>query len=216
MEIRQRIGRVIADKRRAPSQDLLTALIRAEDGGDVLGDKELISQVGLLYVAGHETTVNLLANGTIALLRNPEQFALLVARPELDANAVEELARYDSPVQSSRRITLSPPEVGGRVIPAGTFVIANLASANRDESFWGGDADQLRLERPNARAHVSFGGGPHHCLGARWPGWRGGSPSAGWCADSRPCGWPRSSTGMGGSTCAARSASGSPPTDSGR
>jgi len=165
-EISARIAQVIEDKRRSPGEDLLTALIQAEDDGDALTDAELVSQVTLLYVAGHETTVNLIANGSIALLRNPGQFALLAARPDLDANAVEELLRYDSPVQQSRRITLEPYQVGGRVIPAGAFVIANLASANRDEAFWGPDADQLRVDRRNARAQVSFGGGPHHCLGA--------------------------------------------------
>jgi cytochrome P450 len=165
-EISERVAQVVADKRRAPGDDLLTALIQAEDDGDVLSDEELLAQVVLLYVAGHETTVNLIANGSIALMRNPEQFALLAGRPDLDANAVEELLRYDSPVQQSRRITLAPYEVGGRVIPPGTFVIANLASANRDEEFWGPDADQLRVDRPNARGQVSFGGGPHHCLGA--------------------------------------------------
>jgi cytochrome P450 len=165
-EISARIAQVIADKRRAPGDDLLTALIQAEDNGDVLTDDELTAQVVLLYVAGHETTVNLIANGTVALLRHPDQFARLAADPTLDANAVEELLRYDSPVQQSRRITLAPYEVGGRVIPAGQFVIAALASANRDEEFWGADADQLRLDRPNARAQVSFGGGAHHCLGA--------------------------------------------------
>ncbi|HTF50725.1 MAG TPA: cytochrome P450 [Pseudonocardia sp.] len=165
-EISERIAQVIADKRRAPGDDLLTALIQAEDDGDVLSDEELLAQVVLLYVAGHETTVNLIANGSIALMRNPVQLALLASRPDLDANAVEELLRYDSPVQQSRRITLAPYEVGGRVIPTGTFVIANLASANRDEEFWGPDADQLRVDRPNARGQVSFGGGPHHCLGA--------------------------------------------------
>jgi cytochrome P450 len=165
-EMRARIAQVIEEKRGAPNEDLLTALIHAEDDGDVLSDEELVAQVVLLYVAGHETTVNLIANGALALLRHPDQFALLAARPDLDANAVEELLRYDSPVQQSRRITLAPFEVGGRVIPAGMFVIASLASANRDESFWGPDADQLRLDRTNARAQVSFGGGPHHCLGA--------------------------------------------------
>jgi cytochrome P450 len=111
-EMRERIAQVIAPKRWTPSRDLLTALIQAEDDGDVLSDEELVSQVVLLYVAGHETTVNLVANGS--LLRHPDQFALLAARPDLDANAVEGLLRYDSPVQSSRRITLSPFEVGGR------------------------------------------------------------------------------------------------------
>jgi cytochrome P450 len=80
--------------------------------------------------------------------------------------AVEELLRYDSPVQASRRITLEPVTLRDVKIPAGAFVMASLASANRDEQFWGPDAGELRLDRPNARQHVSFGGGPHHCLGA--------------------------------------------------
>lgn len=165
-EMSTRIAGVIADKRRAPGDDLLTALIQAEDEGDVLTDEELVSQVVLLYVAGHETTVNLIANGTLALLGHPDQLALLAARPDLDANAVEELLRYDSPVQQTRRITLSPYPLGGREIPTGSFVLAVLASANRDEEFWGPDAGELKLDRANARAQVSFGGGAHHCLGA--------------------------------------------------
>jgi cytochrome P450 len=166
LELSRRIAEVIETKRRSPGDDLLTALIQAEDNGDVLSDAELVAQVVLLYVAGHETTVNLISNGAIALLRHPEQFGLLAGHPELDENAVEELLRYDSPVQQSRRITLSPYEVGGRVIPTGSFVLAGLASANRDEDVFGPDAAALRLDRPNARAQLSFGGGPHHCLGA--------------------------------------------------
>ncbi|MQA14861.1 MAG: cytochrome P450 [Pseudonocardiaceae bacterium] len=165
-ELTARTAEVVAAKRRDPGDDLLTALIAAEDNGDVLGDEELVAQVVLLYVAGHETTVNLIANGVLALLRNPEQLELLRSRPDLAANAVEELLRYDSPVQMSRRITLAPYTVADREIPAGAFVLASLASANRDEGYWGSDAAALALDRPNARAHVSFGGGPHHCLGA--------------------------------------------------
>ncbi|WP_059006868.1 cytochrome P450 [Streptomyces specialis] len=157
---------LIAWKRRNPADDLLTALITAEEDGDRLSDDELIAQVILLYVAGHETTVNLIANGTVALLRNPDQLALLRARPELAGNAVEEFLRYDSPVQQTRRITLAPHTVDGRRIPPRSFVIACLASANRDETFWGPDAGLLRVDRPNARHHVSFSAGPHHCLGA--------------------------------------------------
>ena len=157
---------VVERKRREPGHDLLTALIRAEDGGDVLDDEELVAQVLLLYIAGHETTVNLIANGTLALLRNPDQLALLRDRPDLAGNAVEELLRYDSPVQMSRRITLEPYRVAGAEIPAGAFVIASLAAANRDPGRWGPDADELRLDREDARAHVSFGAGVHHCLGA--------------------------------------------------
>jgi cytochrome P450 len=153
-------------KRDNPADDLLTALIAAEHDGDRLTEDELVAQVLLLYVAGHETTVNLIGNGAIALLRNPDQLALLRARPDLAANAVEELLRYDSPVQQSRRITLAPHTIGDREIPAGTFVIAGLASANRDERHFGPDANELRIDREEARTHVSFGAGPHHCLGA--------------------------------------------------
>ncbi len=157
---------MIAWKRANPADDLLTALIHAEDGGDALDDEELIAQTLLLYIAGHETTVNLIAGGTLALLRHPDQLALLRQDPGLVPGAVEELLRYDSPVHASRRITLEPVTVGGTTIPAGAFVMASLASANRDESFWGPDAAELDLRRENARQHVSFGAGPHHCLGA--------------------------------------------------
>ena len=157
---------MVAWKRKHAGDDLLTALINAEDKGDALDDKELVAQVLLLYIAGHETTVNLIAGGTLALLRNPEQLALLRRNPDVVPNAVEELLRYDSPVQLSRRITLEPVSVRDIEIPAGAFVIASLASANRDERFWGPDAGELRLDRENARQQVSFGAGPHHCLGA--------------------------------------------------
>ena len=156
----------IAWKRANPADDLLTALINAEDSGDVLSDDELVAQVILLYVAGHETTVNLIGNGTLALLRDREQLDRWRERPDLDDNAVEELLRFDSPVQMSRRVTLEDYEVDGHTIPAGSFVIASLASANRDEAQYGADADRLRLDRENARQHVSFGAGVHHCLGA--------------------------------------------------
>jgi cytochrome P450 len=157
---------MIAWKRANPADDLLTALVNAEDDGDVLDDDELIAQTLLLYIAGHETTVNLIAGGTLALLRHPAQLAALREDPALAGNGVEELLRYDSPVQATRRVTLEPVTLGGVTIPAGAFVLASLASANRDERFWGADAAALRLDRENARQHVSFGAGPHHCLGA--------------------------------------------------
>ena len=157
---------MIAWKRANPADDLLTALIQAEDDGDALTDDELVAQTLLLYIAGHETTVNLIAGGALALLRHPGQLELLRADPALVGNAVEEMLRYDSPVQASRRITLEPITVGGTTIPAGAFVMVSLGSANRDERFWGPDADELRLDRENARQHVSFGAGHHHCLGA--------------------------------------------------
>ncbi|HWJ83126.1 MAG TPA: cytochrome P450 [Nocardioides sp.] len=153
-------------KRAHPGDDLMTALIQAEDDGDVLDDDELVAQVVLLYVAGHETTVNLIANGVLALLGHPDQLELLRSRPDLAGNAVEELLRFDSPVQFSRRITLAPYDVDGTTIPEGSFVMAALGSANRDQHHWGPDADELHLDRADARAHLSFGAGVHHCLGA--------------------------------------------------
>ena len=153
-------------KRKNPADDLLTALIQAESDGDVLTDDELVAQVILLYLAGHETTVNLIGNGTLALLRHPAQADRLRADTSIDEQAVEELLRYDSPVQMSRRITLGPYPVRGAEIPEGSFVIASLASANRDQEVFGPDADEVRLDRPQARSQLSFGAGVHHCLGA--------------------------------------------------
>jgi cytochrome P450 len=153
-------------KRTHPADDLLTGLINAEEGGDTLTTEELIDQVMLLFIAGHETTVNLIGNGTLALLRNRGELDRLRADPSFDANAVDELLRYDSPVQFSRRIATDDIEVGGRTIEAGAFVMTALGSANHDEERWGPDADALDLARHGAAQHVSFGSGAHHCLGA--------------------------------------------------
>lgn len=166
IELTDMMNEIIAWKRNNPADDLLTALIAANHDGDQLTDDELVAQVLLLYVAGHETTVNLIGNGVLALLRNPDQLAFLRAQPDLAPNAIEEFLRYDSPVQQSRRITLAPHTIAGREIPAGMFVIAGLASANHDERHFGPDANKLRIDRENARTQVSFGAGPHHCLGA--------------------------------------------------
>lgn len=165
-ELAEITAEAIAWKRDHPGDDLLTGLIAAEDDGDKLSDEELVAQVGVLYVAGHETTVNLIGNGVLALLRNPAQLELLRSRPDVAGNAVEELLRYDGPVQQSRRITLQPYAVDGAEIPTGAFVLAGLGAANRDESHWGPDADELRLDRDGAHQHVAFGAGPHHCIGA--------------------------------------------------
>lgn len=117
---------MIAWKRRNPSGDLMTALIEAEEDGETLSDEELIAQVELLYIAGHETTVNLLSGGTLALLRHPDQLAALRANGALLPNAIEELLRYDSPLQSSRRITLEAMTIDGFELPPGALVIAIL------------------------------------------------------------------------------------------
>jgi cytochrome P450 len=153
-------------KRSNPANDLLTALISAEDEGDRLTAEELVEQVMLLYVAGHETTVNLIGNGTLALLRDRAQLELLQADPSLDANLPDELLRFDGPVQMSRRITLKPYEIEGRTIESGTILMTCLGSANRDPQRWGDTADRVDLTRADSNQHVSFGGGFHSCLGA--------------------------------------------------
>ena len=153
-------------KRTHPGDDLLSALIAAEDEGDRLSSEELVEQVMLLYVAGHETTVNLIGNGTLALLRHRDQLEALQRDPALDAVTPDELLRFDSPVQMSRRITLAPFEIDGTVIEAGSLLMTCLGSANRDAAKWGPDADRVDLRRADARDHMSFGGGFHSCLGA--------------------------------------------------
>ena len=132
----------------------------------MLDEQELIDQVILLYVAGHETTVNLIGNGTLALLRNPDQAARLRTDHSLDQNAIEELLRYDPPVQFSGRVTTREITIDDVVIPNGAFTLTGLAAANRDPGKWGPTADDLDLGRVGAAAHVSFGSGVHHCLGA--------------------------------------------------
>ncbi len=160
------IDSVIAWKRANPADDLLTALIDANEDGDHLSDEELVDQVVLLFIAGHETTVNLIGTGIYELLRNPDQLGLWRDDPSLDANAVDELLRHVSPVQFSRRIATSDISYGDRTIPKGSFVLAGLASSNHDPDMWGPTADQLDLHRANAGQHISFGSGAHYCLGA--------------------------------------------------
>ena len=153
-------------KRANPADDVLSGLIAAEQDGDRLSPEELISQVMLLYVAGHETTVNLIGNGTLALLRHRDQLERLAGDPALDAPAVDELLRYDSPVQMSRRIVTAETELAGETVQPGELVLTLLGSANRDEGHWGPTAGELDLGRQGASALLSFGGGVHHCLGA--------------------------------------------------
>lgn len=160
------VTEAIAIKRTRLADDVLSALIQAEEAGDNLSDEELRDNVVLIYLAGHETTVNLIGNGMLALLRHPDQADLLRRDPDLDANAVEELLRYDSPVQMSRRIALEPFEVAGQTVPAGDLVITGLGAANRDPGKFGPTAEQLDLTRADANHHISFGSGVHHCLGA--------------------------------------------------
>jgi pimeloyl-[acyl-carrier protein] synthase len=162
--LRGYLRRLIAERRARPTGDLLTALIAAEDQGQQLSEAELVSMCALLLVAGHETTVNLIANGTLALLRHPDARASLQADPALAGSAVEELLRYDSPVQFTSRHALVDLDIDGRRVRAGETVVAVLGAANRDPAQFP-DPDRLDLARkPNH--HVAFGGGIHFCLGA--------------------------------------------------
>jgi cytochrome P450 len=152
-----------AERRTQPRDDLLTALVQAEQDGDRLSESELGANVVQLLIAGHETTQNLITNGLWALLRHPGQLARLRDDPELMPAAVEELLRYDSPVQFATRIAREDIELEGTVIPRGARILVLLGAANRDPARFA-EPDTLDVERPDA-GHVSFGHGPHFCLG---------------------------------------------------
>jgi cytochrome P450 len=157
---------LFAYRRRNPGDDLTSALLMAREADDSLTDEEIIANIGLLFGAGHETTTNLIGNGVLALHRNPAQIARLRADPGLIPNAVEEILRYDSPVQLTGRTALTDVEFGGETIAKGEEVIALLGAANRDPAAYEGDPEALDVGRPGVRA-ISFGGGIHHCLGAQ-------------------------------------------------
>ena len=157
----------VYDRKKAdPSDDIMSALIAAEEDGDRLTRDEVMSNVRLLYVAGHETTTNLIGNGLLALLRNPDQLDRVRTEPGLDANLVEEVLRYDSPVQFTRRIPTADVEVGDTTIPAGSVVLLCASAANRDPRKWGATHDDFIVARAGANEQLSFGGGRHFCLGA--------------------------------------------------
>jgi cytochrome P450 len=160
------LDELVPDKRAHPGSDILTDLIEAEDAGDNLTDDEIQAQVLLLYIAGHETTVNLIGNGVVALFEHPDNLDRLRTTPELDANAVEEVLRYDSPAQFTRRLVQETFELDGVKIEAGTVIALGLGSANHDPAKWGPTADGFDISRTRANEHLSFGGGPHYCLGA--------------------------------------------------
>ena len=156
--------RLIVERRRRSGPDLLSGLVEAEEAGDRLTEHELLATCVLLYVAGHETTVNLIGNGLLALLRNPGELRRLRGAPGLLAGAVEEFLRYDGPVQRTGRMAACDTEIGGVLIPAGSLVLALLGAANRDPSQFT-EPDRLDLGRAEPR-HLAFGSGIHYCLGA--------------------------------------------------
>ncbi|RTL66997.1 MAG: cytochrome P450 [Pseudonocardiaceae bacterium] len=161
----QFLAELVAQKTAEPGDDMLSAIVAASEDGDSLSYTEVISMAFLLLVAGHETTVNLIGNGMLALLRRPDQLAALRADPSAIPNAVEEFLRFDGPVNlATMRHTTEPVEIGGVTIPEGEFVLVSLIGANRDPE---------RFERPaeldvtrDTSGHVAFGYGIHHCLGA--------------------------------------------------
>lgn len=153
-------------RRRTPIRDeVLSLLVAAEEQGQFMTTEELCSQCILLFFGGHETTRNLIGNGVISLLRNPDQLELLRRRPELLPNAIDELLRYDSPIQVTIRRVEADVELGGKLLRAGQFVYPILGSANRDPELFQ-DPDRLDFTRPMAKRHFSFGLGAHYCLGA--------------------------------------------------
>jgi cytochrome P450 len=159
------IRKLIRLRRNHPQDDLTSALIQAEEAGDRLSENEMVAMIFLLLIAGHETTVNLIGNGMLALLTHADQMEQLRGDLSLMTSAIEELLRFDGPLEmATERFTLEPIEFSGVTIPAGAMVYVVIASANRDEQQFE-RADQLNIMRANNR-HLSFGLGTHYCLGA--------------------------------------------------
>lgn len=156
---------LFALRRAEPGDDLTTQLVYAEEQGQKLSEEELVANINLLFGAGHETTVNLIGNGLLALYRNPDQLRLLRQRPELGANAIEELLRYDSSVQLTGRTAHQDVMVGGVEIKAGEGVLCLLGAGNRDPAVYD-QPERLDITRTKIEP-LSFGGGIHHCLGAQ-------------------------------------------------
>lgn len=159
------LGELFAQRQQQPEDDLITALVQAEAEGERLNEAELSSMVALLLVTGHETTVNLIGNGALALMQNREQLQLMMANEALMDNAIEELLRYDGPVETSTtRWVRYDCEFMGQQLKRGDIMRVSLASANRDVSHFEGP-DKLDITR-QANKHLAFGHGIHYCLGA--------------------------------------------------
>ena len=156
---------LVRERRANPDGSILSALIAAEDEGDRLSSGEVVSTALLLLIAGFETTVNLIGNGTVALLNDPDGWNRLRQDPGLLPAAIEEMLRYDSPAQLTVRVATEDVEVGGRVIAAGRAVLVSIGGANRDPEVFE-QPDEFRIDRPDPGRHLSFSLGAHHCLGA--------------------------------------------------
>jgi cytochrome P450 len=153
-------------RRRNPGDDLTTQLVHAEEDGSKLTNEELTANITLLFGAGHETTVNLIGNGMLALHRNPDQLALLKSNPALITNAIEEFLRYDGSVQATGRVAMEDVELAGKMVAKGENVLCLLGSANRDPDVYPDRPESLDITRPNVKP-LTFGGGIHFCLGAQ-------------------------------------------------
>ncbi|WP_341252424.1 cytochrome P450 [Euzebya pacifica] len=167
-EVRQFITGLFEERRQMgdPGEDVLGRLLAARDGEDRLTDEELVATTILLLGAGFETTVNLIGSGTLALLRHPEQLRIVAEDPDNTVgNAVEELLRFDSPVQMTGRLAWEDSDLAGSTLPGGTSVMVLLGAANRDPDVFE-RPEVLDVTRPNAKAHLAFSSGVHHCLGA--------------------------------------------------
>jgi len=164
LEFADYFRKLIAERRARPADDLLSELIRAEDDGQRLSEAELIATCVLLLVAGHETTVGLISNAILALLRHPGQLAALRADPGLAAGAVEETLRYDAPVQLTGRVARGVMQVGGVSAPDGSVLLLLLAATGRDPDAFA-DPDRFDIRRAPG-SHLAFAAGPHFCLGA--------------------------------------------------
>jgi hypothetical protein len=157
-------GETIAERRRHPTDDVLSMLISAEDRGDILNEEEIVATCAILLVAGHETTTNMIANGLLSLLRNPEQLQVLRDDPELIGGAVEELLRYDNAAFRVMRRAREDVELGGKLIQAGQIAVGLIHAGNRDPARFT-DPERLDITRKDNH-HLGFGYGPHFCVGA--------------------------------------------------
>ena len=163
-ELTEFLREIVAQRRKEPKDDLLSALVTAEDQGDSFSEDELYSMCVLLIFAGHETTTNLIGNGILALLRHPAQLEKLRGQPSLIESAVEEILRYDGPVQTTSRTALEDLRIGDKQIAKGDRISLTLGAANRDPAQFK-DPDRFDIERSEGR-HMGFGFGIHFCLGA--------------------------------------------------
>jgi hypothetical protein len=158
-------GALFERRRREPRDDLITLLVRAEEEGDRLTTAELSANVNLLFAAGHETTVNLIGNGLLSLLRHPEQWQMLRDDPSMVPNAIEEILRFESPVQAVARTVAEPVELSGVMLEPTDIVVSLVGAANRDPAMFE-NPDRFDITRKDLRP-LSFGGGIHFCLGAQ-------------------------------------------------